>query len=121
MGVPCLLQVHPNGTYAGFAAATARRPEGPFKLQTACVNITYQNASIQVERGGRLGADGWAGRLTEGGCGCVQAGDFHLFVDDDGEGYGEGGREHTTARQPARAASDCRPVLAVLAPPRRGQ
>lgn len=55
--------VHPNGTYAGFAAATARSPAGPFEQRVASVNITYQR-------------------------GDVQAGDFKLFVDDDGTGYG---------------------------------
>lgn len=57
--------VHPNGTYAGFAAATAAdSPVGPFTQRVASVNITYQRAD-------------------------VQAGDFKLFVDpDDGAGYG---------------------------------
>jgi hypothetical protein len=56
-----LRQVRPDGTYAGFAAATADSPEGPFVVQTPSVNVTYQNDSIQ-------------------------AGDFQLFVDDDGTG-----------------------------------
>ncbi len=55
--------VHPNGTYAGFAAATASNPAGPFEQRVASVNITYERAD-------------------------VQAGDLKLFVDDDGAGYG---------------------------------
>lgn len=55
--------VYPNGTYAGFAAATADSPVGPFRQRVANVNITYENAE-------------------------VQAGDQKLFVDDDGTGYG---------------------------------
>ncbi len=54
--------VHPNGTYAGYAAATSPTPEGPFVQRRTNVNITYERADIQ-------------------------AGDFHLFVDDDGTGY----------------------------------
>lgn len=55
--------VHPNGTYAGFAAATADSPVGPFRQRVVSVNITYERAD-------------------------VQAGDLKLFVDDDGAGYG---------------------------------
>jgi hypothetical protein len=54
--------VMPNGTYAGFAAATSRSPFGPFKVRRDSVAVKYQNPSIQ-------------------------AGDFHLFVDDDDTGY----------------------------------
>jgi hypothetical protein len=54
--------VMPNGTYAGFAAATSPSPFGPFKVQRDSVAVKYQTSGIQ-------------------------AGDFHLFVDDDGTGY----------------------------------
>lgn len=50
--------VYPNGTYAGFAVATSSKPQGPFEQRRAQVNIAH-----------------------------LPAGDFHLFVDDDGTGY----------------------------------
>lgn len=52
--------VTPQGKYNGYAAATSSSPLGPFTLQTSQVNIT---------------------RLAGG------AGDFDIFVDDDGSGY----------------------------------
>ena len=55
--------VHPSGEYAGYAAYTAPRIEGPYALQRLVVNVTVQNA-------------------TE------QCGDYDLFVDPaDGTGY----------------------------------
>jgi hypothetical protein len=51
-----------NGTYMGYAAATSSQPEGPFTLQVNIVNLTRNNATSH-------------------------AGDYHLFVDDDGTGY----------------------------------
>lgn len=50
--------VYPNGTYAGFAVATSSKPEGPFEQRRTVVPIAH-----------------------------LPAGDFHLFVDDDGTGY----------------------------------
>lgn len=55
--------VHPNGTYAGYAAATAPTPAGPFTLQVDVVpGLVANNHS-------------WHG------------GDYHRFVDDDGTPY----------------------------------
>jgi hypothetical protein len=65
--------VHPNGTYAGFAAATADSPVGPFKQARSSVNITYERDD-------------------------VQAGDLKLFVDDDGTGYGASGASCAVCR-----------------------
>jgi beta-xylosidase len=54
-------QVAPNGTYLGFIAATADAPQGPFTI-VGPVPLTHSNDTYH-------------------------AGDFKLFVDDDGTGY----------------------------------
>lgn len=61
-----------NG-YAGYAVLTSPSPEGPFKLTNPQVNIT------------RL----CPGPVAKPPCGKAQggAGDYTLFVDDDGTGY----------------------------------
>lgn len=42
--------VHPDGAYAGYAAYTAPRIEGPYTLQRTVVNISTQNATERASR-----------------------------------------------------------------------
>lgn len=103
--------VHPNGTYAGYAAFTAPGPVGPFAIQRAVTNVSTNNAtwvSLRARVAEPLGAFSAAlgssfpylpppvapvslipseihlpfPLLVSQHCG-----DFHLFVDDDGTPY----------------------------------